>query len=214
MAYIHRSIEERLTRAAETYKAVLVTGPRQVGKSTMLKKVFPERKYVSLDDPFLEEQANQNGSMFMMLNPPPITFDEVQRAPVLFRYIKMKCDETEEKGLFCLSGSQQFRLMQNVSETLSGRISILELAGLSLREIQDDPFNKPFLPTMEYILERQKTVRAPRTSGRSSIAALIPRFRTKIWNGQPSTLITSAHTSSATYASFPRCRIWTRSDAS
>ena len=106
MAYIHRSIEERLTRAAETYKAVLVTGPRQVGKSTMLKKVFPERKYVSLDDPFLEEQANQNGSMFMMLNPPPITFDEVQRAPVLFRYIKMKCDETDDKGLYCLSGSQ------------------------------------------------------------------------------------------------------------
>ena len=161
MAYIHRSIEERLTKAAETYKAVLVTGPRQVGKSTMLKMVFPERKYVSLDDPFLEEQANQNGSMFMMLNPPPITFDEVQRAPVLFRYIKMKCDETEEKGLFCLSGSQQFRLMQNVSETLSGRISILELAGLSLREIQDDSFNKPFLPTMEYILERQKTAKAP-----------------------------------------------------
>lgn len=161
MAYIHRSIEARLNRAAETFQAVLVTGPRQVGKSTLLKKVFPERKYVSLDDPFLEEQANQDGSMFMTLNPPPITFDEVQRAPILFRYIKMKCDESEEKGLFCLSGSQQFRLMQNVSETLSGRISILELAGLSLREIQGDHFDRPFLPTMDYLLARQKTVKAP-----------------------------------------------------
>lgn len=162
MAYIHRGIESRLLKATDTFKAVLITGPRQVGKSTLLKKLFPERKYVSLDDPFLEEQANQNSAMFMMLNPPPITLDEVQRAPLLFRYIKMKCDDSEEKGLFCLSGSQQFKLMQNVSETLSGRISILELAGLSLREIQGDPFDRPFLPTMDYLLERQKTVHAPK----------------------------------------------------
>lgn len=161
MDYIHRSIEERLNKAANTFKAVLVTGPRQVGKSTVLKKVFPDRKYVSLDDPFLEEQANQNSSMFMMLNQSPITIDGVQRAPILFRYIKMKCDETDDKGLYCLSGSQQFKLMRNVSETLSGRISILELAGLSLREMQGDSFNQRFLPTMEYILERQKTVTAP-----------------------------------------------------
>ena len=161
MAYIHRSIEEKLKKAADTYKAVLVTGPRQVGKSTLLKKVFEGRKYVSLDDPFLEQQAKDNGSMFMMLNQPPVTFDEIQRAPELFRYIKIKCDDTDETGLFCLSGSQQFKLMKNVSETLSGRISIIELAGLSLREIQGDPFNQRFLPTMEYILERQKTVRAP-----------------------------------------------------
>lgn len=161
MAYIHRSIEEKLKKSADTYKAVLVTGPRQVGKSTLLKKVFEGRKYVSLDDPFLEQQAKDNGSMFMMLNQPPVTFHEVQRAPQLFRYIMIKCDDTDETGLFCLSGSQQFKLMKNVSETLSGRISIIELAGLSLREIQNDPFNQRFLPTMEYILERQKTVSTP-----------------------------------------------------
>lgn len=161
MAYIHRSIEEKLKKSAGTYKAVLVTGPRQVGKSTLLKKVFEGRKYVSLDDPFLEQQAKDNGSMFMMLNQPPVTFDEIQRAPELFRYIKIKCDDTDETGLFCLSGSQQFKLMKNVSETLSGRISIIELAGLSLREIQNDPFNQRFLPTMDYILERQKTVSTP-----------------------------------------------------
>ena len=161
MAYIHRDVETRLMKAAQTYKAVLVTGPRQVGKSTLLKKLFPERKYVSLDDPFLEEQANENGSMFMMINQPPITIDEVQRAPVLFRYIKMKCDEMDETGLFFLSGSQQFKLMKNVSESLSGRISIVELPGLSLREIQGDSFNERFLPTMEYILARQKSVKTP-----------------------------------------------------
>lgn len=162
MRYIERSIEARLWKATETYKAVLVTGPRQVGKSTLLKRLFPGRKYVSLDDPFLEEQASQNGSMFMMLNQPPVIIDEVQRAPVLFRYIKIKCDDTEDKGLFCLSGSQQFKLMENVSETLSGRISILELPGLSLREIKGDRFNERFLPTMAYVLERQKTVKEPR----------------------------------------------------
>ena len=162
MNYIQRSIETRLLQAMKAYKAVLVTGPRQAGKSTLLKQLFPARKYVSLDDPFLEEQANQNGSTFMMLNQPPITIDEAQRAPMLFRYIKMRCDESEEKGLFCLSGSQQFRLMKNVSETLAGRVSILELPGLSLRELQGDPFTLPFLPTMEYLLERQKTVKAPK----------------------------------------------------
>lgn len=162
MNYIQRSIETRLLQTMKAYKAVLVTGPRQAGKSTLLKHLFPARKYVSLDDPFLEEQANQNGSTFMMLNQPPITIDEAQRAPMLFRYIKMRCDESEEKGLFCLSGSQQFRLMKNVSETLAGRVSILELPGLSLRELQGDPFALPFLPTMEYLLERQKTVKTPK----------------------------------------------------
>lgn len=162
MKYINRGIEENLRRATQTFKAVLVTGPRQVGKSTLLKKVFDDRKYISLDDPFLEQQAKENGSMFMMLNQPPIIIDEVQRAPVLFRYIKMACDETEKKGLFCLSGSQQFKLMHNVSESLAGRIRIIELAGLSLREIQGDTFNEPFIPTLEYIMERQKTAKKPK----------------------------------------------------
>ena len=97
----------------------------------------------------------------MTLNQPPVTFDEVQRIPDLFRYIKIECDKRDEYGLYCLSGSQPFRLMQNVSESLSGRISIVELAGLSLREIQRDTFDKPFLPTMDYVMERQKTARQP-----------------------------------------------------
>ena len=136
MKYIERALEKKLLEVIKNYKSVLITGSRQVGKSTLLKNIFPDYKYVSLDDPFLEQQAKENGSMFMMLNPPPVIIDEVQHAPELFRYIKIKCDESEERGLFCLSGSQQFKLMKNVSETLSGRISIIELNGLSLREIQ------------------------------------------------------------------------------
>lgn len=74
----------------KTYKAILVTGARQIGKSTLLKKVFVDRRYVSLDDPFMEQQAREAGGMFLTLNPPPVTVDEVQRAKELFRYIKLK----------------------------------------------------------------------------------------------------------------------------
>lgn len=161
MDYISRALEDRLYQYEKTYKAILVTGARQVGKSTLLKKIFPDRKYVSLDDPFMEEQAREAGNMFLALNPPPVTIDEVQRAKELFRYIKIKCDESDEKGLFCLSGSQPFYLMQNVSESLSGRIGIVELSGLSLRECMKDSFHQHFLPTFEYAAERRKTVKKP-----------------------------------------------------
>ena len=161
MVYIERSITPYVQKAEKNFKAVLITGARQAGKSTLLKKLFPNRKYITFDDPFIEEQAIRNAGMFMTLNQPPVTFDEVQRVPDLFRYIKIECDKRDEYGLYCLSGSQPFRLMQNVSESLSGRISIIELAGLSLREIQGDTFDQPFLPSMDYVMERQKTARQP-----------------------------------------------------
>ena len=101
MMYIARHMEQVLEQINTQYPVLLVTGPRQVGKSTLLKKTFPHRKYVSLDDPFMEQQAREAGDMFLTLNAPPVTIDEVQRAKELFRYIKMKCDESGEKGLFC-----------------------------------------------------------------------------------------------------------------
>ena len=159
--YIHRSIEQIVQSYVENYKAILVTGARQVGKSTLLKKLFSNYKYVTLDDPFLEQQARDHGDMFLTLNPPPVVIDEIQHAPELFRYIKMRCDASDERGLFYLSGSQQFSLMKGVSETLSGRIAIIELNGLSLREIQHDSFTHPFLPTLEYVQARSKTAQAP-----------------------------------------------------
>ncbi len=159
MEYIKRSIEDIILKSEKTFKSILVTGARQTGKSTVLKRLFPEKKYVPVDDPFVEEQAVEQPEMFMMLNPPPVIYDEVQRAPNLFRYIKIKCDESDERGLFCLSGSQPLELMEGVSESLSGRIGIIELAGLSMREIKGDSFNRPFVPTMEYVKERSKSVK-------------------------------------------------------
>lgn len=161
MDYVKRHIEDIVLDSDRTFKCVLVTGARQTGKSTLLKKLFTDKKYVPLDDPFIEEQAKDNPVLFMMLNPPPAIYDEVQRTPGLFRYVKIKCDETNEKGLFSLSGSQSFELMKNASESLSGRVSILELAGLSLREIQSCDFKDSFLPTMEYIQKRSTTAKQP-----------------------------------------------------
>lgn len=159
MEYIRRSIEDTVLKSEKTFKSVLITGARQTGKSTMLKKLFPERKYVSMDDPFIEDQAKDHPGLFMMLNPPPVTYDEVQRAPDLFRYIKIKCDESQEHGLFCLSGSQPLELMEGASESLSGRVSVIELAGLSMREIMGDDFHDPFVPTLAYVEKRSKTAK-------------------------------------------------------
>lgn len=161
MDYIKRSIEDFVKKNDKTFKCILVTGARQTGKSTMLKKLFPNKRYVSFDDPFIEEQAKENPDAFMMFNHPPVVYDEVQRVTDIFRYIKIRCDESDERGLFCLSGSQPFELMKNVSESLSGRVGVMELSGLSLREITGDTFNKPFLPTLEYITERGKTATSP-----------------------------------------------------
>ena len=162
MNYIKRSIEDLVVKTDKTFKCVLVTGARQTGKSTMIKKLFGDRKYITFDDPFTEEQAKSNPDIFMALNSPPVIFDEVQLVKELFRYIKIRCDESGERGLYCLTGSQPFELMQGVSESLSGRVGIIELAGLSLREIMSDGFSRPFLPTMEYVVERSKSVKTPR----------------------------------------------------
>ena len=162
MEYIKRAIEEVALQTDRSFKCLLITGARQTGKTEMIRKLFPNKKYVLLDDPFIEEQANENPNMFMMLNQPPVTFDEVQRTPGLFRYIKIACDGNEGRGLFCLSGSQPFELMEKASESLSGRIGILELLPLSQREIDRDDFDLPFLPTMDYIQARNKTAKEPK----------------------------------------------------
>ena len=161
MKYIRRSIEDVIENSAQSFKAVLVTGARQTGKLTLLQELFPKRKTITFDDQFLEDQARENPDMFLVLNAPPVTMDEVQRVPELFRYIKISCDRSEEKGQFLLSGSQPFRLMELASDSLAGRVSIIELAPLSLREIMGDPSTLPFVPTLEYVKERAKTAKAP-----------------------------------------------------
>ena len=95
MEYINRAIEDVIQKAAKDFKAVLITGARQTGKSTMLRHIASDVKEVSFDDPFVEEQAKNNPDMFMMLNQPPVFLDEIQYVPSLFRYIKMSCDNHE-----------------------------------------------------------------------------------------------------------------------
>ena len=133
--YIKRAMEDVILRANQTFKAILITGARQTGKSTILQQMFPDRKMITFDDSYLESQARNNPDMFMQLNAPPITIDEVQYVPELVRYIKMACDERNERGLFSLSGSQPLLLMKSASDSLSVRVCILEMLTLSLREI-------------------------------------------------------------------------------
>ena len=158
--YIPRAIDQLIKHAVESKAVVLVTGARQVGKSTALEHVLEGRSYVSLDDPFVEDQARNDSRTFMQLHEPPVTIDEVQHAPILFRYIKEICDKRKgEKGLYCLSGSQPFHLMQGVSETLSGRVRILEMSGLSLREMTHDAYSRHFLPIADLVIERGRSVK-------------------------------------------------------
>lgn len=154
MKYIKRSVEKVLMETSKSFKAVLLTGARQTGKTTILKKLFPKTKFLTFDDTFLEEQAKSNPDMFIAMNEPPIVLDEIQYVPTIFRHLKMACDKSRKKGLFFLSGSQPFKLMNMVSDSLAGRISIIELSTLSMREIAGDKFATPFLPTEEYLKKR------------------------------------------------------------
>jgi len=154
--YINRTMEKVIIKTDQSFKAILLTGPRQVGKSTILKHVFPNKKYVTFDDPLLLAETMNEPGLFFKNNRPPVILDEVRYIGELFPYIKMECDKSEEKGLFSLTGSQQYPLMNNVSESLAGRVAVLELSGLSLREIQGIEFSEPFLPTERYIEERRK----------------------------------------------------------
>lgn len=154
--YIHRLIEERLEKVSKMFYVILVTGPRQVGKSTLLKNIYPQLKYLTFDDPLLLTAANQEPGLFFRNYGTPIIIDEIQYAKDILPYIKMIADKSNEYGIFYLTGSQQFHLMKNISESLAGRVSILELQGLSAREIFNIKFNQHFIPNDEYIDPRKK----------------------------------------------------------
>lgn len=156
MKYIKRSAQEVIEKQEKLFKAILITGARQVGKTTMLKNMKPDINYITLDDLLLNQFALEDPDLFIKSNKPPVIIDEIQYAPDLLRYIKMAVDNSEQKAMFYLTGSQQFNLMKDVSESLAGRIGIINLLGLSLREIKQIDFNEPFLPTEEYINKRQE----------------------------------------------------------
>ena len=136
MEYIHRHLERKFNHMSNFFKAVLVTGARQVGKTTMLRKLAAgqDRTYVTLDNRMARELAQSDPVLFFQTYKPPILIDEVQYAPQLFEQIKILCDESEDTGLFWLTGSQQYKMIRNVRETLAGRIGILTLYSLSQAE--------------------------------------------------------------------------------
>jgi predicted AAA+ superfamily ATPase len=137
------------------FGAVLVTGARQAGKTTMLKKVVDTVSYVTLDDPMILSAAKELEGTFFKDFPPPVFVDEIQYAVNLFPQIKIILDREKKKGQFYLSGSQQFKMMKNVGESLAGRLGILNLPGLSLREIFGVSYKESFIPTDEYFSERR-----------------------------------------------------------
>ena len=144
---IKRNIEEKFKELSKTRKVILITGARQVGKSTFIIDLKEkDREYVTLDDMNLRELAKTDPKLFLMNYPGKVVIDEVQYAPELFPYIKIEVDKTNDKGRFWLTGSQKFSLMSNVSESLAGRVSILEMSSLSYAEKKNFS-SKEFDPT-------------------------------------------------------------------
>ena len=156
MYSIIRHIEPIVERRARNSKAILLTGPRQVGKSTLFKHLFSSANQVTFDDDLMLAQASEDVGLFLMNNPCPLMIDEVQKCPSIFNRLKIVLDNTDKLSNFYLTGSQKLQLMENVSDSLAGRISIVELEGLSLREINGVNFNRHFVPTEEYLAEREK----------------------------------------------------------
>ena len=159
MAYIERAITPVLKKRVSSSKCLLLTGARQVGKSTLVKHVFPAYHRANFDDRLTRLQAREEPKLFFLNNPRPLFIDEVQKESGILEEIKMIVDESDRRGDFILSGSQKLELMKGVSESLAGRVSIMELAGLSLREINGIMFNRHFIPSSQYLQEREKEIR-------------------------------------------------------
>ena len=157
MTYISRAIEKTFLAAVRDFKVVLVTGPRQCGKTTMMKKMAEDenrgRKYISLDDFAARKMAVESPNLFLQVYKPPVFIDEVQYAPQLFSYIKMYVDEYQQPGDIWLSGSQIFKLMENVQESLAGRVGILKMNTFSQAEIEEVE-SSPFRPEIDYLIAR------------------------------------------------------------
>ena len=148
--YIKRHIEPVVARIAKRKPVLVLTGARQVGKSTMLREVYHEINYVALNRPLVRESAKENPSLFFDIYKPPVVVDEIQKAAELFDYIKDIVDEKKVKGQFYLTGSQSLKLMKNVSDSLAGRAGVIKLMGLSLREVAGLSYREPFLPTEKH----------------------------------------------------------------
>lgn len=176
MEYINRHMEEVILKLSKSWSAILLTGPRQSGKTTMLKMLSEKegvgRKYVSLDDLSVRQIAKTDPKLFLELYSPPVLIDEVQYAPELFTYIKIHIDGNHKPGNFWLTGSQIFSLMCGVQESLAGRVAILHMSPLSQREITGSK-PSPFIIDFQTLLDESARVSPVNT----------PDIFKRIWNG-------------------------------
>jgi len=175
MSYVDRTLQNTVEQASRSFPVVLITGPRQVGKTSMLQAMLQRpRSYITLDDPIERSLAREDPELFLQTHQAPILIDEIQYAPELFPYIKMEVDRARLPGTFWLTGSQQFHLMKNVSESLAGRVAILSLLGFSLAEESGNAASsKPFLPEPDEIKTRSASART----------MLLEETYEKIWRG-------------------------------
>lgn len=157
MNYIPRSLEAVVKEVTKEYPVVLVTGPRQIGKTTMLQKLMEgtERSYVSLDDLNERAMAKNDPELFLQLHQPPVLIDEVQYAPELFTYIKIYVDKYHDPGAFWLTGSQVFKLMQGMQESLAGRVAVLSMTSLSQAEVYGQNM-EPFQVALQELSVRKE----------------------------------------------------------
>lgn len=176
MDYIKRHLEEKVISLSRTFSAILLTGPRQSGKTTMLKRLAEKegsgREYVTLDDLSARDMAKNDPALFLQLHKPPILIDEVQFAPELFTYIKIHIDKYHNPGDFWMTGSQIFRLMRGVSESLAGRVALLHMSPLSQREIEGAPA-LAFTTDLDTLVSESKHIRA----------ATAPQIFERLWKG-------------------------------
>lgn len=186
MKYIERHMEKLITELSKSYSAILLTGPRQAGKTTLLQQLAEkeniQREYVSLDDLSNREIAKNDPALFLQLHKPPILIDEVQYAPELFSYIKIHIDKHHNPGDFWLTGSQIYRLMRGVQESLAGRVALLHLSPLSQREITGNPCI-PFSIDFNTLLTERDRIKP--------ISA--PELYSRLWNGSMPGLISGQY---------------------
>ncbi len=182
MEYISRHMENRILELSQSYSAILLTGPRQAGKTTMLRELMKkennERQYVTLDDLTERDMAKNDPEMFLQLHRPPVLIDEVQYAPELFTYVKIHIDRYHNPGDFWMTGSQIFRLMRGVQESLAGRVALLHMSPLSQREITGAPC-VPFTTDLEHFLAEQRQIRPVST----------PELFARLWRGSMPELV-------------------------